>query len=683
MKKVKKLLSLALAFLMVMNLGLPARAAEEFTLALEADKTSLRVGDIVTVTVTAANSPNLDGVEFTVKADNTVFELVKTEPSTSFNVKDQFADKGTIAFDRLEMNSSFLMPETVASIQFKALKDAESAAISLEGVSAYSIDASYNVNDVAVTVSDPISVVVSSIEPGYTGDTYCDDCGELIAKGEVIPALGHNYEDGVCSKTSYNAYYLTVQYDKEKLSYTGTDASITDDGNGTLTIAGYGADRSFTEGSINLSFEAKGTDSSEVTISAAKIDEKENAIQDAPDASIVDGVVAVTVSGYTVGLPGEFEGESVVAPDMDYIFTAKDLNYNYTVTAKVDGSDEALTITGSGTKDDPYKISKEQITGNLTITTDKEGKLFAVTLGDDMTADKSGKDAAQYMKDYTAKLTKASGSTYTVTATRGGEAYTGFTYNEETGIITVPGKDITGDLVFNSGKVAVTPDEYTVSFDGNASAEAAGAAKVVAGEDYSFTLNKTEGYTYTVTYKMGDGESVELTEAEGKYTIGKVSGNLVITVSKTLSLTVKVNEYVKYEDGRSLFRVEATGTLPAGKSYAYDNNAMYYVEGDEGQVWYWLVEVGAGETLTDADAKAEISLTEAAGTRLEETMDVNGTDKVDINDAQFVYNIYNIGYDSIDDIGMAKYLLANTNGDTVVDSQDAAAVVSAILKAKP
>ena len=32
---------------------------------------------------------------------------------------------------------------------------------------------------------------------GYTGDTYCKDCNEKIADGEVIPALGHDWNDGV------------------------------------------------------------------------------------------------------------------------------------------------------------------------------------------------------------------------------------------------------------------------------------------------------------------------------------------------------------------------------------------------------------------------------------------------------------------------------------------------------
>ena len=34
-------------------------------------------------------------------------------------------------------------------------------------------------------------------EPGYTGDTYCKDCNDKIADGEVIPALGHTWDDGV------------------------------------------------------------------------------------------------------------------------------------------------------------------------------------------------------------------------------------------------------------------------------------------------------------------------------------------------------------------------------------------------------------------------------------------------------------------------------------------------------
>ena len=45
-------------------------------------------------------------------------------------------------------------------------------------------------------------------EEGYTGDTYCTDCGALIASGTVIPANGHttvtqNAKDATCTETGY------------------------------------------------------------------------------------------------------------------------------------------------------------------------------------------------------------------------------------------------------------------------------------------------------------------------------------------------------------------------------------------------------------------------------------------------------------------------------------------------
>ena len=36
-------------------------------------------------------------------------------------------------------------------------------------------------------------------EDGYTGDEVCTVCGETVKKGEVIPATGHDYKDGKCT----------------------------------------------------------------------------------------------------------------------------------------------------------------------------------------------------------------------------------------------------------------------------------------------------------------------------------------------------------------------------------------------------------------------------------------------------------------------------------------------------
>ena len=37
-------------------------------------------------------------------------------------------------------------------------------------------------------------------ENGYTGDTWCRNCNTLIEEGQTITAPGHNYEDGVCTE---------------------------------------------------------------------------------------------------------------------------------------------------------------------------------------------------------------------------------------------------------------------------------------------------------------------------------------------------------------------------------------------------------------------------------------------------------------------------------------------------
>ena len=53
-------------------------------------------------------------------------------------------------------------------------------------------------------------------EPGYTGDTYCKDCGEKISTGTPTPAKGHNWNEGkittapTCENAGVKTYTCTV-----------------------------------------------------------------------------------------------------------------------------------------------------------------------------------------------------------------------------------------------------------------------------------------------------------------------------------------------------------------------------------------------------------------------------------------------------------------------------------------
>ena len=53
-------------------------------------------------------------------------------------------------------------------------------------------------------------------EDGYTGDEVCKVCGVTVKQGEVIPALGHDYKDGKCSRCGAEEPTTPVEPGKPK-----------------------------------------------------------------------------------------------------------------------------------------------------------------------------------------------------------------------------------------------------------------------------------------------------------------------------------------------------------------------------------------------------------------------------------------------------------------------------------
>ncbi len=84
---------------------------------------------------------------------------------------------------------------------------------------------------------------------GYTGDWVCDDCGETISVGAVIPATGHSYDEGVvtkeatCLEAGVMTYTCTVcgdTYTEEiaKTEHTESEAVIENEVAATCTTDG-------------------------------------------------------------------------------------------------------------------------------------------------------------------------------------------------------------------------------------------------------------------------------------------------------------------------------------------------------------------------------------------------------------------------------------------------------------
>lgn len=470
--------------------------------------------------------------------------------------------------------------------------------------------------------------------------------------------------------STYNAYQLTVSYDSDKLTYTdiNTDAIVSDQ-NGTLTIIGFGADRTCGTDNIVLTFTAKAAGTANVTITSARIDESGNASgADAPAANIAGGFTTIKVN-YSVSLGEDFTGDNTVEPGKDYTFTAKDKHYDYTIDARMGSSKADVIDNGDGS----YTI--KNVTGNLTITDTKTPKSYTVTVNGTGSADVTAAANATYLTAYTFTLTKDDKYTYEVAVTVDGAAYTP-TLASDGKTYTIAGADVTGNIVITVTKDLKPVTTTEITFTGSGSADVKGGTTQTAenGKDFTFTLNAEDGYDYTVKL----GEETLTPDADGKYIIpgAKLTGTaLTVTVEKTAKQTAEVNvyEYVKL-NGKAIYLVTASGTVADSKVMAYDGSAMFWSE--KYKAYAYLVI--SNTELTKAEA-AKVTQASATKTSIAYDGDVNLTGKIDVNDAQLVWNMYNAKYADFSTVSMRKFLEADLNGDRKLTVLDAAAVITKML----
>lgn len=615
------------------------------------------------ITEIEISHPSIQKDETTGALSMTVYPGASKNLDMNFTVANAQLEATQIVFWSSD-NESVATVEQNGTITAKA---PGTAVITAKAVDASGVAAAAEDEEVLVSIAITVPDVDNTEEQTYTVQMPGDSDVSVGETVSIPVTVGHTGEVSI-----FNSYDITVSYDESLLELTSTEiegATVTE-GEGTVNIKRYGADLSVDSAAFTLTFKTLDSGTAEVEVTEAYVSESATALdKDADEALILNDTTVIKITGYTVSLPEEFKGDATVESGKDYTFTAKDKNYDYTVTAKIGEAEIPVTDNDDGT----FTIAAKDITGNVIITTTKAGKTFDVTLGDDMTSDAAN---AQYMTDYVATLTKDGNYNYTVEVTIGGVNYTGFTYDNDTGLITIPGEAITGAIVFDTNKTAKTQDKHSVTISGN-SGDVTAEQEATNGQDYTFTINKEVGYTYTVTATM-NGETVEVIDnGDGTYTIQSVTGDLVITVTKTYDMEVEVKQYVTL-NGKSMFLVTAKATVDESYALAYAESTMYYSE--VYGAWSWLVITDS--TLTVEDAKAQITLVKADKVALAATNDVNESGKVDINDAQLVFDMYNNEYQDFTVATMQKFLKADVSGDKKIDVNDAVAIVTAILAGK-
>ncbi len=680
----KKIVSILLTLAMVLSLVPAVFAADEPTITMSADKTSVAPGETVTLTVSLDKDTVVDGAGFKIDFDKEAYEYVKKVPDTFDDTTNENVANANGWVRAVYLNTKPSKPTTwsagkLDTFTFKAKEGANTSTatfkLTIENLEKYNPDdPAHNIKVAHKVVGGELTIPVeTAAAKGYTVSMGAD---KQVASGQIVEipvTIGNN--DG---KTTYSAYDMTFSFDPAILTLTMEATSIEGyrviPGNGTVRIVRYGKAAELGD-ALTLSFEAAGQGKFDVKVTKACVDTNANAIGfDAPDAIVLNGTTTITVSGYTVSLSDDFtrtdaEG-SVIAAGGTLTFVPKDPNYDYTVTVTVGGG-EATTVS----PDENGIYTVPNVNGNVFVSSTKTAKSFNVTLG----ADTTGAATATYMKDYTFTRTPEDGYTYNMAVTIGGNGYTGFksVSNEDgTTTYTIPGADVTGDIIINSNKQVKQPETFTVTFDGAGAGEANGKSSVKENTNYTFTVAKQENFAYTITATMG-GTAVTVTEgANNTYTIANVTGNLVITIEKksTLTMEVTVSKYVEM-DNKTVFLVTVTGTPEEGKAFAYGNNVMYKTTAYGENVYSWLVIVDKSEAFDQATAEAKIAQASATAEEVTQSYDVNETGLVDINDAQLTYDIYSGKYTDFEKVSVRKFLRADVNLDKAVNSTDAVAVV--------
>ena len=730
----KRILALFMAVVLVIGL-LPSAAfaaeGDSPIVVSTADKTNVKPGEKLTITYTLAHDLDyMTALDIVLRYDATLFQFVSTDIDGSvwFDNPTQNGAYGadSQALVRIRQynddNEETIVAGKICSVTFASLDNISGAqtafffngttglsrsSIEVDAETLYVKDGAFNHGE-----SDPIKVTITPDGAGpiptATGYTVSMGADQQVAAGQQvrIPVTVASGEKGI---TGFNAYDMTFTYDPAALTLNTTSdsaANLTvEDNNGTVRVRRYGDAVSLGE-ALALDFTAKATATSTVKLTNAKFDLDANSINfDAPEATISDADTVVNANNFTVTLPDAFTSDEtrLVPNGGSFTFKPVDSHYTYTFTVKMgDTVTEGLTFGAN----DTYTI--ENISGNVEVTcTGKTPKQYDVTyrIDEDVEQDVTkGPETVTYLNDYSFVVTPRAGYSYRVIySVDNGDPFVHTvlavpTANDDgTLTYTIPGKEIVGGVEIWIS--ANTESGIPVVFTGNGAEDAASGNASSMGKNmpYYFTLNQRESCDYTVTayYQPLSTPTASKRPAtvrslgNGKYVVEAVnynddlyvyarSWNLVVKVEKVSHSAeeVTVSKYLELND-KTMMLITVKGTPEGGSAFTYDGNTMYKVEGYGTDRYAWLVIVDKGQTLTQEEAAAKVAISAADNVvTITPSFDVNRTGKVDVNDAQLVYDMYNGAYSDFTKVSVEKFLRADVNATKVVDHTDAVAIVN-------
>lgn len=693
---------MALCFVIVM---LPATALAAGEHGISVNKTQLTNGETFTVTLTIpAISEALSNLEFAISFDNSAFEVIEyTKPAfaaisntpaeatvagklTCSNVPSSGDNDLTVLQNGGTMTATFRVKET-------AERDSYNFEVTTYTVKSIDESTYMPVDRTPAGVIKTATVNVAPATDPYTANISTTDTlfivDDTVAVTVNVGGTVGSFASAELTLT-YDPNYLTLQD-----THTLNGASITVN-NGTIKIVDHGETNAYPVAYV-LNFTAKQATASvtAVTLTEAKFGTAENAI----DSDLIEAVgknalnINIKNADLNVTLPasGVVTGNDKAPYGENYTFAAKNnttyMYYDYAVSATMDGQTVTVKNNGNGT----WTI--ENVTGDLVISVTETPKSFNVTVNGDSTV--SAEEIAKvitsgtptYMTAWTYTLPAGLAPTETVdgyhyiaTITVGGVSYVasanGLTY-------TIVSTAVTGDIVITLSKVVDSAASVNVTIQNSNEIQMNGTTvtEFVAGKNTQVTLTLIPEVGYI--YVINDGTKNLTVNADGTFTVDIGTTAVTITVTKTLDVSsVNVQQYIQLNNKVMwLVTVNGNGTSEiSGKTYGYNGQHMFW--SSKYKAYCYLV---VAETLSVEAAKTALgnALIEADAIDVAYDMDVNNSNKVDANDAQLVYDMYQTkAYDGFETVTMIKFLEADLNTTIGVDTADVQVIVNVLLNNK-
>ena len=595
----------------------------------------------------------------------------------------------------------------------------------------------------------------------YDEVVYCavEDCGkELRRETTAIPADGkHSYVDNHCAvcgaekdTTAYEANIaanalngnpvrvgetlkvdiganrafaaaeMTITYDSDLVSFVSPAESealygkVTDDGNGTIKLADYGADKTSADKYV-LAFTANTAGDAVFKITEAGFGTGGAVSKDDLTSAAFD------TNGVTIEIKSElvhvkfnddsFYAESTaVEAGSDFEFYPERsagayYDYQLPTASYGNGSATVTHIDGGWAIED---ISGDVIINSAVRTPKNFGAITYAGTGADAVSNQTTE--AVYLDPISFSIpgdqavdndTGTNGYAYTVTATIGDTSYTfekPTTAADGTRTYTIPGADVKGAVTINVAKTTLEANKVIVSIGGNASGDGrfegttSAGASIQVNKDGSATLTVdttsgvNKGYIYEV--KRGD-TTLEL--KDGKVTISNITANTTITIDRTLNVEGVTNVVDEGQDaGRNFLALNGTNMwliqLPnhvqntTTARYTYKGEEMYWSADHNNYVIAVISEEAPGisaDMFKLEEIKEENVYTRTVASN---NWDVNQTGTLDANDAQLIWNMYSNMYQGFTDtVTVEKFLLADANHDGILDLEDAAVIIKEIF----